>query len=140
MMDHADAPRQGNMDGRGNLSRKALADFVTWYLRVCVDQVQFMSDLFELDQLMRRLRVYVEKSEPLKPQAAALLEEALIRGEFERGEAARITGLPERSARRVINDAIGAGLLASATPKGPVSLRFPAHTLESLFPRLYPEV
>jgi Fic family protein len=65
--------------------------------------------------------------------------EALIRGEFERGEIARITVLPERSARRVLSDVIQLGLLASDTPKGKVSLRFPAHALEDLFPRLYPQ-
>jgi Fic family protein len=63
----------------------------------------------------------------------------LIRGQFERGEAARITGLPERTARHVLQDTVAAGLLGSDTPKGPVSLRFPAGTLESLFPRMYPE-
>lgn len=77
-----------------------------------------MSSLFELDTLARRLRTYVERSEGLKPKSARLLEEALIRGEFERGEVPRITGLPERTARRVFNDVIAAGLLASETPKG----------------------
>ena len=48
------------------------------------------------------------------------------------------TGLPERTARRVLNDTIAAGLLASATPKGLVSLRFPTVALDVLFPRLFP--
>jgi Fic family protein len=62
-----------------------------------------------------------------------------MRGEIERGDVPRIMGLPERTARRVFNDVVAAGLLASETPKGPVSLRFPAETLETLFPRLFPE-
>jgi Fic family protein len=139
MMDHADMPRQGDLDGRGNLSQRALGEFVLWFLRVALDQVQFMSSLFELDTLSRRLRHYVERSDKLKSEVARLLEEALIRGEFERGEAGRITGLPERTARRVLNDAIGTGLLASDTPKGAVSLRFPVQVVEILFPRLFPE-
>jgi Fic family protein len=139
MMDHADMPRQGDLDGRGNLSLRALVDFVLWFLRVCIDQVAFMSDLFELSTLSRRLRSYVERSDHLPPEAANLLEEALFRGEFDRGAAARITGLPERTARRVLNKLVAEGLLASAKPKGPVSLRFPAATLDRLFPRLYPE-
>ncbi len=139
MMDHADMPRQGDLDGRGNLSRRALADIVLWFLRVCLDQVTFMTSLFELETLARRLGTYVERSETLRPEAARLLEEALIRGEFERGEARRITGLPERSARRVLNDVTAVGLLASETPKAPVSLRFPTAALEMLFPRLFPE-
>ena len=85
MMDLADTPRQGDLDGRGNLSLRALTDFTLWFLQVCLDQVQFMSGLFELDTLARRLRNYVERTEKLKPEAAGLLEEALIRGEFDPG-------------------------------------------------------
>src|SRR5262252_6069682 len=102
MMDHADTPRQGDLDGRGNLSQRALTDFILWFLRLCLDQVTFMSSLFEIDMLARRLRIYVERSDKLKSEATHLLQEALIRGEFERGEISRITGLPERSARRVL--------------------------------------
>lgn len=138
MMDLADTPRENDLDGRGNLSQRGLIEFVTWFLRVAIDQVMFMSGLFELDALAGRLREWVPQDRRLKPESARLLEETLIRGEVERGEATRITGLPERSARRVLTDLVETGLLASGTPKGPVSLRFPAETLEFLFPRLYP--
>tara|TARA_R110002110_G_scaffold376568_2_gene586758 strand:+ start:271087 stop:272271 length:1185 start_codon:yes stop_codon:yes gene_type:complete len=137
-MDAADAPRQGDMDGRGNLSLSRLTGFTEWFLRVCLDQVTFMNGLFELDELDRRLDTYVARNDRLKPEAAKLLQEALIRGEFERGDVPRITGLPERTARRVMNDVIEIGLLGSETPKGPVSLRFPIDALETLFPVLYP--
>jgi Fic family protein len=139
MMDYADRPRQGDRDGRGNLSEAALQAFVLWFLRVSLDQVTFMSGLFDLNGLAQRLRLYVERRAELKPQAARLLEEALMRGEFERGEIERITGLPERTARRALGDLTKAGLLASDTPKGKVSLRFPTDALEELFPRLYPQ-
>lgn len=139
MMDAADSPRRGDLDGRGNLSQQALVDFIQWFLTVCLDQVTFMADLFDLESLARRLRTLVERSDKLKPEAARLLEEALIRGQFERGEASRITGLPERTARRVFTDVLDAGLLASQTPKGAVSLRFPLDTVDILFPRLFTE-
>ena len=138
MMDLADTPRQGDLDGRGNLSERALVDFVTWFLRVALDQVTFMSELFDLDNLANRLRTFIAGHERLRPEAAALLEQTLVRGEIERGEASRITGLPVRTAQRLLNELVGEGLLASATPKGAVSLRFPTHTLAALFPRLYP--
>lgn len=138
MMDLADTPRRSDLDGRGNLSESALVDFVTWFLRISLDQVTFMSDLFDLDGLAGRLRTFVERHDKLKREAAALLEQTLMRGEIERGESSRITGLPVRTAQRVLNDLVGEGLLASATPKGPVSLRFPPHALEVLLPRLYP--
>jgi Fic family protein len=138
MMDLADTPRQGDLDGRGNLSLRALNEFVLWFLQVSLDQVTFMTALFDIDALAGRLHTYVERHTALKPEATRLLEEALIRGAFERGEVARITGLPERSARRVLASVIEAGLLASETEKGAVSLRFPDEALETLFPKLYP--
>jgi len=138
MMDRADSPRAGDLDGRGNLSLRALIEFSEWFLDVCIDQVDFMSNLFDLDNLSRRLANYVKQSEHLRAESTALLDEALRRGEFERGEAPRITGLPERTARRVLVDTVDAGLLQSQTPKGAVSLRFPVDTLDALFPRLYP--
>jgi Fic family protein len=138
-MDDADSPRSGDLDGPGNLSQAALADFVRWFLAVALDQVRFMTHLCDLDGLRRRLRSVAERDERLSPESVRLLEEALIRGEFERGEAARITGLAERSARRVLTSTLATGLLGSGTPKGPVSLRFPAESLDLLFPRLFAE-
>ncbi len=136
-MDQADLPRQGDLDGRGNLSLQSLVAFNDWFMRVCLDQIEFMESLFDLTKLQSRLRSLVVQLEDTKPEAAKLLEEALMRGEFPRGEAARISGLPERSARRVLSGLEGEGLLVSDTPKGPVHLRFPAKTHEILFPRLF---
>jgi Fic family protein len=137
MMDYADTPRQNDLDGRGNLSLRSLREFTLWFLRVCLDQVNFMSGLFEINALAKRFTSYVAQKETLKSESSRLLEEALVKGQFERGEISRITGLPERTARRVLNDVMQEGLLASTTPKGPVSLRFPSDALETLFPRLY---
>jgi len=138
MMDHADTPRQGDLDGRGNLSLKALEDFTLWFLRVCLDQVTFMSSLFDLPNLTGRLKLYVERTSHLKPEAFRLLEEAATRGEFARGDADRITRLPERTARIVLGQVLDEGLLGSDTPKGAVSLRFPTKSLDLLFPQLFP--
>ncbi len=137
MMDHADSPRQGDLDGRGNLSRRALGDFTVWFLKVCLDQVVFMTGLFALETLADRLRIYVSRR-GLKPQAFDLLEEALRRGELPRGEAGRVTGLKERTARDLLGELVGLGVLGSDTPKGPVSLRFPLDAAEVLFPALFP--
>lgn len=139
MMDHADMPRQGDRDGRGNLSKAALQDFVLWFLRICLDQVRFMSFLFDQEALAGPFHRSAKRHETLKPEAGLLLQSVLLRGELERGEATRASGLPERSARRVMGELLSLGLLASDTPKGKVSLHFPAHALEDLFPKLYPQ-
>ncbi len=139
MMDYADSPRQGSLDGRGNLSLRALSDFSAWFLKICVDQVTFMNDLFDLDRLEKRLRVYVERHERLRPEAVHILDEVLARGEMARGDAIRVTGLKERTARDLLGALTDDGVLASETPKGPVSLRFPVHAVETLFPKLFPQ-
>lgn len=117
MMDYADMPRQGDLDGRGNLSRRALAAFTEWFLKVCLDQVGFMSSLFALDTLVDRLKIYVIRRE-WKAEALLLLEQTLHRGELPRGEAGRITGLQERRARDLLAAPTADGILGSDTPKG----------------------
>jgi Fic family protein len=117
MMDHADIPRQGDLDGRGNLSRRALSDFTAWFLRVCLDQVNFMASLFALETLIDRLRLYAERR-GWRPEASLLLERVLQQGEMPRGEAARVTALSERGARDLLASLVADGILGSDTLKG----------------------
>jgi len=63
----------------------------------------------------------------------------LQRGELPRGDAGRVTGLKERSARDLLAALVSDGILGSDTPKGAVSLRFPLHAVEILFPSLFPQ-
>jgi Fic family protein len=138
MMDLADSPRQGDLDRPGNLSLKALEEFVTWFCEVALDQLRFMSALFDLDTLSGRLDSYVRRTLQL-PEAASKLTLALLhRGELPRGEADLVTGVPERTARQLLRRLVDSGLVASTTPKGPVSLRFDSISAETLFPRLFP--
>jgi Fic family protein len=137
MMDAADAPRAGDMDGRGNLSLASLVDFAQWFCEVMLDQLAFMSEQLELDTLGQRLATYVERDLGLPGSATAIARDVLLRGEVARGEAPRITGLRDRAARDVLSQLTTAGLLASETPKGPVSLRISATAAETLFPKLF---
>jgi Fic family protein len=139
MLDSADSPRQDDLDGRGNLSRKALQEFTLWFLKVCLDQVTFMNSLFELGELSKRLRRYVERKSEMKPEAFYILEHLVLRGEMARGDAARVTGLPERTARNVLADLLRDNIIASETPKSQVFLHFSVKAAEILFPQLYPE-
>ncbi len=137
MMDHADMPRQGDLDGRGNLSLRALEEFSLWLLRVCLDQIRFMSGLFRLDSLAERLKTYAA-SNGWRNEAAILLIEIMHRGEIARGEAEAITGLKERTSRDLLGVLLANGIVGSDSQKGPVSLRFPVKALDMLFPQLFP--
>ncbi len=136
MMDFADSPRQGDLDGRGNLSERALTEFSTWFLRICLDQILFMMELFDLDTLSARLARYADLN-GWRPEASRLLQEILHRGEIARGDAAAITGLKERTARDLLKLLLQDGILASPSEKGPVALRFTVDARDVLFPRLF---
>jgi Fic family protein len=141
----ADAERWNDYDGRGARSEAALSAFCEFFLGICLDQVRFMSGLLGLDGLVARIEGYVARraaggiGAKLPSEAGRLLIEALLRGEIARGEAARITGTSERTARRILSALASEKLLASDTPKGPVRLGLPMHTVGFYFPQLFPE-
>ena len=136
MMDHADTPRQGDLDGRGNLSLRALEELSVWYLKVCLDQIRFMTNLFQLETLVQRLKQYA-RIQGWRAEADTLLIEILHRGEIARGDAGVITGLKERTSRDLLSQLLAEGVLGSDSQKGPVSLRFPVKALDVLFPQLF---
>lgn len=139
MLSGADQPRMGDLDGRGNLSEKALITFCEYAINTAIDQAKFMVQMFALDKFKSRVEHFFKKVRfDLKPESVYLYLQAFTNGEFERMEAGRITGLPERTARNVLNQLIQEGFLVSNTPKGKVHVGFPVHALGSLLPNLYP--
>jgi len=141
----ADAQRWNAYDGRGARSEAALVSFCQFFLDVCLDQVRFMSSLLQLDGLLARVDDYVMRraagglGSRLPEAGRHLLSEALLRGQLARGEAARVTGTSDRTARRTVAMLVRDGLLVSATPKGALRLGLPMHAVGFYFPRLFPE-
>lgn len=135
----ADEHRTGDLDGRGNLSEKRLAEFCTYALQTAIDQARYMVSMFALDKFPARAEAYFRRVRfDLRPESVHLFLQAFAMGEFERGEAPRITGLNERTARNVLGSLLDEGFLLSDTPKGKVRAGFPVHALGSLLPNLYP--
>ena len=135
----ADQPRTSDLDGRGNLSEKRLAEFCAYAMQTAIDQANFMARMFALDNFRFRAEHFFQKVRfDLKPESAHLFIHAFGNGAFERMEASRLTGLPERTARDVLNALTMEGFLVSDTPRGKVRVGFPMHALGSLLPNLYP--
>jgi Fic family protein len=138
----ADSSRRGDLDGRGNLSESGLTEFCRFFLQTALDQIEFMAKTLELDAILRRIAGYVERQATLgklDPEGVYLLQEAFLRGEMARGEASRVTGKPERTARRILKQLLENRLLTSETEKGPVRIAFPSKVAGYYFPNLYPE-
>jgi hypothetical protein len=60
-------------------------------------------------------------------------------GPVERSRFMAMTGLPQRTARRVLASLLDFGILASPSPRAAVSFGIPLASLRFLFPRLWPE-
>ncbi len=137
----ADSPRQGDLDGRGNLSQQTLIDFCSFFLSTCIDQVDFMSSLLSTDELLNRMDMYIKEevsAKRLLKGSFALLREALYAGEFKRSKAEEITGYQERQARKILTKLVSKGYLISDTERAAVRLGFNHHALERWLPKLYP--
>ncbi|MGX8882117.1 Fic family protein [Methylovorus sp. SPW-M1] len=141
LLQDADSLRRGDLDGRGNLSLSALQAFSTFFVDTCIDQVKFMSEMFDLDNLVKRIEYFfgvLSTSTNIKKESHLLVMEALRRGEFSRGEASRITGFGERMARDMLGELLRLGFLSSDSAKGPVRIAFPAAVTGYYFPNLFP--
>jgi Fic family protein len=137
-----DVPRRNDLDGRGSLSDEALASFTEFFLRVCVDQVNFMESLMQPDRLRTRILLWAEEEirlNELPPKSGRVLEAVLYRGELPRGDVAGVVGTGERHARRVVAALVEKGVLVSDSSRAPLRLVFPARFAPRWMPGLFPE-
>lgn len=145
MLDFADSPRAGDLDGRGNLSEKALRGWCEYFIELAYDQVSFMSSLLSLDKLKQGIDLLMlvrsesKQYEHYSRKATLALHHVLLAGPVSRVDFMAMTGLAERTASRVLGQLLKDGLLVSPTPKGAVSFGFPLDALSLLLPNLYPE-
>ncbi len=154
-LDAADFPREGDPDGRGNLSNRTLTDFCSFFLEVCMDQATYMSSILNPSDLLSRIENYVDRSvqglivdekgtkaEPLHSRAGVILGQAALMGELPRSTIAEIVGMSDRTARNVTKLLVDEGLLIPASDwhRSPLRLGFPIRAAAYWFPNLFPEV
>jgi Fic family protein len=141
----ADQPRAGDLDGRGNLSERALAQWIEYVLALCIDQVRFMSGLLEMEGMKDRIAAclaYEEKvvREGVRSEALRAMHYLwLTRGELERSEFKAMLGLGDRLATAQVSALLKRGLVASDSPYGKLRFGVPQHALRFYFPKLWPE-
>ncbi|PRA51845.1 Fic family protein [Brucella pituitosa] len=137
-----DGPRRGDRDGRGTLSESALASFTGFFLRTCIDQVEFMENLMRPDRLRDRILIWAEeeiRAGALPQKADAILKAVLYQGQIERGEVEVVLGTSDRTARRVTSALLEVGALSSASTRAPLKLAFPARYAGRWMPGLFPD-
>lgn len=139
----ADENRHGDLDGRGTLSESTLMNFCKFFLATCIDQVNYMSSLLQLNSFIDRLERYSKEeiqAKQLPRGSFSILREAFLMGEVKRNKATELTGYKDRMAREVISTLLKKGLVKSNHHKDTLRLAFPLEAVEKWFPGLYPEL
>jgi Fic family protein len=147
LLARADSSRQGDLDGRGVLSEKNLLDFCEYMLDTAIDQIDYVSDLSQLNKMHERIDSYIRARNDervpgitgkIKETASLILYNAFVKGELERSLAYELCSMPERSARRLIGQLKDDGLLSETSSKSPLKWELPEHAEPWYFPNLAP--
>ncbi|MDF1876001.1 Fic family protein [Sulfurimonas sp. SAG-AH-194-I05] len=143
---YADMPRQGDRDGRGALSSKALAEFIHFMLDISLDQVAYMNEHLKLNALTSKIEIYVQRVndgllgiEPLPKHSEKIFKYLLLTGECSRGKIPDVIGMKERTASRVTAQLLKRKFIESDSKAGSIRLKIGASMASYLFPMLVPE-
>lgn len=148
LLERADYPRQGDLDGRGALSEKSLNEFCDYMVETAMDQVNYMSSLVKLDQMQARIMSYIQARNDnrvhglgeIKEVAGLILYSAFVNGKLKRSMAYELTGMPERTSRRLIAQLKDEGLLMETSTRSPLYWKIPEHAEPWYFPQLAPGI
>ena len=145
LLQAADEHRRGDLDGRGNLTQAGLVEWIRYTLEVCIDQVEFMGQLLNVQGMRDRI------------QAALTFEAAVVKsgvrtealmplhylfatqGELGRADFKAMTGLGDRLATSLVSALLQRGFLATDSAYGSLRFAIPRHALRFYFPVLWPE-
>ncbi|GHC99104.1 hypothetical protein GCM10007320_55390 [Pseudorhodoferax aquiterrae] len=141
----ADEARAGDLDGRGSRTERGLEHWIAYVLGLCLDQVQFMTELLALEGMRERIAACLAYEEQVVRQGVR--HEALralhylfaTQGELERADFKAMLGLGDRLATAQVSALLKRGLLDSDSPYGRLRFGVPQHALRFYFPRLWPE-
>jgi Fic family protein len=143
LLSAADHPRQGDLDGRGNLSEKTLRQWCQWFIDLAQDQVCFMEKMLNLNTMKRNIEALVifksGQNKSIRKETILPLYHLYLAGPTKRGDFLQMTGLGERTARAALSSLIEAGIVTSENHKAPIKLTFQLDSLQFLLPNFYPE-
>lgn len=140
-LEAADQGRRGDLDGRGNLSDAALADFCVFFLETMLDQIQFMSGLLGLPTLRTRVERYFQFQAlhlaRYREEIMRVVRTLVDKGEIPRARVQEITGKAATVSVEIIKLGLEHGYFETPSPKGPLRVAFPAKIHEFYFPQLF---
>lgn len=145
----ADEPYKGGYDdGRGNLSLKALKEFLNFMLEVALDQIKFMSSVIRIDLIASRITNYVGFSQknmylnikPLPKHSEQIFLALLIHGEIPRNSVKDIINVSKPTAIKIVKELEERGYVSSLEPKSPIRIKLNSHFASEIIPELFPKM
>jgi len=145
LLQAADEHRQGDLDGRGNLTEAGFVAWIGYALETCLDQARFMRQMLDVADIQSRIDAALTfeqsarqsgvRREALRPLHYLFVTQA----ELARADFKAMTGLGDRLATGLVSALISRGFLRSDTPYGKLRFAVPQHALRFYFPNLWPE-
>lgn len=145
LLTNADEPRADDLDGRGNLTERGLLAWIDFVIRICTDQVEFMSAQLTLADMKDRIAACLATEEQIvkagvRSEALRALHYLFVsQSDLERAEFKAMLGLSDRLATAQVSVLLKRGLLLTDSPYGRVRFGVPQHALRFYFPKLWPE-
>lgn len=139
----ADRPREGDLDGRGQMSQKHYFAFIEFMLDVCHDQVDYMTAALDNGKVRERVIRAFNYNEKIlqagvKPECAPPVIALLLQGSLPRNEFKTFTGLNPRTASAELSKLVDLGIVDSPTPKSrTLQPGLPAWFAQEIFPDLH---
>jgi Fic family protein len=120
----------------------------TFMLDASLDQIGYISQLLQVDQIRDRIQRYIAARNDgripglgeIKPVATMILYNAFLLGKLDRSTALELCAMPERTARRLLSQLREEGLLSETSSKSPLYWEIPPHAEPWYFPQLTPGV
>ena len=138
-----DQIRRWDRDGRGHLGEAALSSFTSFFLEICIDQVDFMEKLMQPAAFRDRITKWAEEQirfGTIPPKGSRVLEAILFKGSLQKGEVAEVLNQSERTANNVTQALVKHGIIASKGARLPWQIAFPAKLAARLMPGLFPNL
>lgn len=131
--------RRGGALGGSPLSQGRSAQFCSFFLECCADQIRDMGRLLEAGDLERRYKGLVAglvREKRLSKSGAKVMERLFSQGEASRSRVLEICGVKQRRATQVVRELLDADLSRSESAYGPLRLNLTAALSAVLFPGL----
>ena len=108
-----------------------MAEFATFFLATCIDQVSFMEELVQPGRLHVRIMMWNEeevRTGAMPRSSGAAPEASLYRDELPKGEVAGMLGTSDRNVRRATSALLVTRCPVSRKHARSVTLNFPRNT------------